>query len=202
MMKNRMLLKKLYETRHHPLDIYDVDIYARLCFKREGITRYTDSIAFDIQHDTDRNGALSPSLHVCVALRYFATGSMQNLVGDSIQIHKSTVFRMMRRVSLARCRHMNTCACMPSMNAQNTNQAKIHGTSFVRGKSSIAGVLRSLHFFLFFLSPSAHSLLHLFCLCHVLPNLTFFRFVKDEFHLLSRTALFSRCPSIKMRISS
>lgn len=139
-----MLLKKLYETRHHPLDIYDVDIYARLCFKREGITRYTDSIAFDIQHET------APSLHVCVALRYFATGSMQNLVGDSIQIHKSTVFRMMRRVSLARCRHMNTCACMPSMNAQNTNQAKIHGTSFVRGKSSIAGVLRSLHFFLFF----------------------------------------------------
>lgn len=53
---------EFYET--HPLDIYDdVDIYARLRFKREGIMRITDLIASDIQHET----ALSPQAHKCVS---------------------------------------------------------------------------------------------------------------------------------------
>ncbi len=87
--------RQILRDRHHPLDIYDdVDIYAHLRFKIEEILRITGLIASDIQHETDRNGALSPSLQVCVALRYFATGSMQNLVGGSIQIHKSTVCRV------------------------------------------------------------------------------------------------------------
>lgn len=51
---------------------------------------------------------------------------MQNVVGDCIQIHKSTVCRVIRRVSLALCRHMNNYVCMPSINAQNTNKQKFH----------------------------------------------------------------------------
>ncbi len=66
------------------------------------------------------------SLQVCVALRYYATGSMQNLVGDSIQIHKSTVCRVIHRVSLALCHHMKNDICMPSINGQNTNRQKFH----------------------------------------------------------------------------
>lgn len=43
--------RRVLRDRHHPLDIYDdVDIYARLRFKREGIMRITDLIASDIQH--------------------------------------------------------------------------------------------------------------------------------------------------------
>lgn len=126
-MKNRKFVDEFLRDRHHPLDIYDdVYKYARLRFKIEGIKRITDLIAPDIHHKTDRNGALSSSLQVCVALRYFATSSLQNLVGDSIQIHKSTVCRVIRRVSLALCHHMNNYMCMPSINVQNTNRQKFH----------------------------------------------------------------------------
>lgn len=56
--------QRVLRDRHHPLDIYDdVDIYARLRFKREGIMRITDLIASDIQHET----ALSPQAFKCVS---------------------------------------------------------------------------------------------------------------------------------------
>ena len=51
----------------------------------------TDLLAAELQHDMDRNGALSPSLQVCLPLQYVATETFQNLGGDSIQAHKSTV---------------------------------------------------------------------------------------------------------------
>ncbi len=109
------------------MDIYDdVDIYAHLRFKREGILRITGLIASDIQHETDRNGVLSPSLQVCVALRYFATGSMQNLVGDSIQIHKSTVCRVNRRVSLALCRHIKKLHACQALTDKIQTRQKFH----------------------------------------------------------------------------
>ena len=81
-----------------PLDIYDdIDLYSRFRIPRAEIQKITDLLAEDLQHD----GALSPSLQVCLALRYFATGSFQNLVGDSIQVHKSTACRAIRTVALS-----------------------------------------------------------------------------------------------------
>lgn len=89
------------------MDIYDdVDIHARLCFKREGIMQMTDLIASDIQHETDWNGTLLPGLQVCVAFHYFATKSMQNLVGDSIQF--------------TNLQYVEWSATGTSINAQNT----------------------------------------------------------------------------------
>ncbi len=76
------------------------------------------------------------------------------------------------------------------------------GTCLVRGKSSIACVLRSLHFFLTSFTslcskPFAFILFVMSCqISH------FFRFVTDEFNLLSMTVFFSLYPSIQIRISS
>uniref|UniRef100_A0A667ZBL6 DDE Tnp4 domain-containing protein n=1 Tax=Myripristis murdjan TaxID=586833 RepID=A0A667ZBL6_9TELE len=85
--------QRVLRERLNPLDKYDdIGLYSRFRFPRAEIQRITDLLAADLQHHTDRNGALSPSLQVCLALRYFATGSFQNLVGDSIQVHKSTRF--------------------------------------------------------------------------------------------------------------
>ena len=107
--------QRVLRDRLNPLDMYDdVDLYMRFRFCRTEIKRITDLLANDLRHDTDRNGALSPSLQVCLALRYFATGSFQSLVGDSIQVHKSTVCRTVRSVALSLCRRINTFVGFPS----------------------------------------------------------------------------------------
>lgn len=107
--------ERVIRDRLHPFDQYDdVDLFSRFRFRRAELRRITDLLAVDLQHDTDRNGALSPSLQVCVALRYFATGSFQNLVGDSVQVHKSTVCRTVRAVAVSLCKHIDTYVRFPT----------------------------------------------------------------------------------------
>ncbi|KAL7403918.1 hypothetical protein ABVT39_006958 [Epinephelus coioides] len=100
--------KRVLRDRIHPLDVYDdFDIYCRYRFRRAQIMRITDMLTPAIEHGSESNGALPPSLQVTIALQYFATGSMQNVVGDTIQVHKSTVCQAVRRVALALCGHLN-----------------------------------------------------------------------------------------------
>ena len=137
--------QRVLRDRLHPLDIYDdVDIYARLRFRKDGIMKITDMmLAEDIQHNSDLNGALPPSIQVCVALRYFATGSFQNIIGDTIQIHKSTVCRTVRRAAVALCTRINDFVYMPVEN-QNLNytRQKFHA---VAGFPDVIGCIDGTH---------------------------------------------------------
>ena len=78
----------------------DVDLYAQFRFCRAELLRITGLLDSDLQHNTNRNLALSLAMQVCLALRYFATGSSQNLVGDSVQI-KTTKAHVQTNISRA-----------------------------------------------------------------------------------------------------
>ena len=78
-----MRQQHVVHDRLYPLDIYDDFEYLCFNFPQAEIQRITDLLAADLQRDTDRNSTLSPSLQVYLA--YFATGSFQNLVGDSFK---------------------------------------------------------------------------------------------------------------------
>ena len=62
------------------------------------VNMIVDSLAPFIAHETDRNFALSPEQQVRLALRYLASGSYYMSVGDSHNVHKSTVSRTLHRV--------------------------------------------------------------------------------------------------------
>ena len=136
--------QRVLRDRLHPLDMYDdFDLYSRFRFPRAEIETITDLLAADLQHDSDRNGALSPSLQVCLALRYFATGSFQNLVGDSIQVHKSTVCRAIRKVALSLCKRLNEYVKFPTQpEPQNTTRQKLHQ---IAGFPDILGCVDGTH---------------------------------------------------------
>ena len=55
----------------------------------------------ELQHPMQRNSALSPAMQTMLALRFFATGSFQQIVGDSIKVSKTTVCRAISRVTEA-----------------------------------------------------------------------------------------------------
>lgn len=145
--------QRVLRDRIHPLEVYDdVDIHARYRFRRDQIMHITDMLSDDIKHQSELNGALSPSLQVCIALRYFATGSMQNVVGDTIQVHKSTVCRAIRRVSLALCRRLNEHVTMPSAARQHAVTQKLYN---VAGFPDVVGCVDGTHFKI--KAPSTHE---------------------------------------------
>ncbi|XP_050506243.1 putative nuclease HARBI1 [Diabrotica virgifera virgifera] len=47
---------------------------------------------------TERNNPVSPLTQILITLRYYATGCFQQVIGDLVEIHKSTVCRIVHRV--------------------------------------------------------------------------------------------------------
>ena len=77
---------RLFNAR---LDDYlsENDVKSRFRFGRDSINYLVD----DLARNTARNHALSPLVQVFVALRFFASGSFLEVIGDTFGLPKSTV---------------------------------------------------------------------------------------------------------------
>ena len=71
-------------------------------------------IEADLQHPTGRNQSLSPALQLAVGLRFYACGSFQQVVGDTANMHKSTVCRSISRVTDAIVKRKSMFLSWPS----------------------------------------------------------------------------------------
>ena len=61
-----------------------------------------DLVAEEITPDTNRNHAVSVEMQVLITLRFLASASFLQVIGDTfLGFHKSTVSRLVRRVSQA-----------------------------------------------------------------------------------------------------
>ena len=93
---------RIVRERVDPLELYDdVDLVKRFRFRRRDIEFILHEIEGELQHRSERNSALPPSLQLLLALRFFASGSFQNVVGDSIHVSAPTVCRAVRKVAVA-----------------------------------------------------------------------------------------------------
>ena len=103
--RNRVRRPRIFRDRTNPLDVYDdTDILRRFRMSRITIFEVIDLISADIEHATDRNHAISPTIQTLCALRYYATGNFQKVTGDIHGISQPSVSRIINRVSRALCR--------------------------------------------------------------------------------------------------
>ena len=94
--------ERVFRDRTNPLEIYDdQQLIERYRFNRQSILRLTDVLMESLESSTFRNFALTPVLKVLVALRYFASGSFQGVIGDTFGIAQPTVSRAIYCVSYA-----------------------------------------------------------------------------------------------------
>ena len=81
-------------------------------FDRQSIYELSDCL--QLGHSTFRSCALPAVLQLLIALRFYATGSFQSVMGEVFHVHKSTVSRVIHRVSNGRTRLLNTVVKFPS----------------------------------------------------------------------------------------
>ena len=93
-----------FRFRGEMADMIDKELKTRYRFSKNSIEFIADLISEDIERDTKRNKALSPFTQVLMFLRYVASGSFQQVVGDTIGVDKSSVSRVVHRVAEALCR--------------------------------------------------------------------------------------------------
>ncbi|XP_060882080.1 putative nuclease HARBI1 [Metopolophium dirhodum] len=91
---------RLYRDRFNPLEHYDdLDFKNRFRLTKNTFMILLNVIGKDIKHDTNRSYAIKPEVQLLIALRFYATGAFQTVIGDHIQVHKSSVCRIIKRVS-------------------------------------------------------------------------------------------------------
>ena len=66
---------------------------------REGIYTVCDELREDLEKSTKRSRSLPVSLQIMIALRYYASGSYMNVIGDAYGVSKMSVSRCINIVS-------------------------------------------------------------------------------------------------------
>ncbi|XP_047518574.1 putative nuclease HARBI1 isoform X2 [Pieris napi] len=94
--------RKVFKKRIYNFNLFDENEFIdRFRVSKEVAIYITDSIKNEITSNTDKNLAVKPIDQVLVTLQYYASGSFMRCVGDMSGLHKSTVCRIIRRVTLA-----------------------------------------------------------------------------------------------------
>ena len=94
---NRVSIRKdrVFRDRSHPLDIYDdAELIRRYRMPRHCILDLIDTLSTDLEPPTMRSHSIPASLQIFAALRYYATGSFQQVY---IIIYLNNTYRNVSR---------------------------------------------------------------------------------------------------------
>lgn len=119
--------ERTFRDRSDPLAFNDSYLYERYRFSRDGIAYICRLLNPYIANNTRRNRALTVPQTVCIALRFFASGTFLYTVGDAENISKASVCRSVRTVYLSLKRLLNVFITFPGHKAIRTIKHAFYG---------------------------------------------------------------------------
>ena len=115
--------ERLVRDRLNPFDSYtDAEFYGRFHLTRPVVVDLVELLCDQLEHMTARSNAAPELLQVLIALKFYATGSHLQVIGDTFSIHISTVSRILENVTLAIVAHLDEYVRMPTLH--NTLEMK------------------------------------------------------------------------------
>ena len=95
--RQQQFTRRLFRDRTNPLDfLSDQQIIRNYRFDREGIYSLSDELWEDLEKSTKRSRSRPVSLQIMIALRYYASGSYMNVIGDAHGVSKMSVSRCIK----------------------------------------------------------------------------------------------------------
>uniref|UniRef100_A0A8C2BR91 DDE Tnp4 domain-containing protein n=1 Tax=Cyprinus carpio TaxID=7962 RepID=A0A8C2BR91_CYPCA len=107
-------INRVLRDRQDPLAQRESVIVERYCFSREGVIYIMNLLEPHIKCSTRRSRALTTAQTVCIALRFFASGTFLYTIGDAENLVKSAVCRAIRKVYLALKQFLGVFVVFPS----------------------------------------------------------------------------------------
>uniref|UniRef100_A0A8C1NWL1 Putative nuclease HARBI1 n=1 Tax=Cyprinus carpio TaxID=7962 RepID=A0A8C1NWL1_CYPCA len=105
---------RVFRDRQDPLAQRERVIVERYRFSREGVIYIINLLEPHIKCSTRRSRALTTAQTVCIALRFFASGTFLYTIGDGENLVKSAVCRAIRKVYLALKQFLGVFLVFPS----------------------------------------------------------------------------------------
>ena len=91
---DRIPIPQIFRDRRHPLERFDdFEVYHKYRFPRLEIYHLTDEVAPFIQVANRGEWTVPPLLQICITLRFYASGSFQDIIGDCTGKHDIESFR-------------------------------------------------------------------------------------------------------------
>lgn len=91
--------ERVFRDPLNPLEVSDAHLLRYYRFPRADIMWLCDELQEDIGRVTRRSHAIPTHTQVLVALRFYASGSFQSVLGDSVGLSQSSVSRIVEKVS-------------------------------------------------------------------------------------------------------
>ena len=119
--------ERVLRDRQDPFAHNDHYLYERYRFSRQGLIYLRDLLEPYIANSTRRSRALTVSQTLCIALRFFATGTFLYSVGDAENIGKTAVCGAVRKVYLALKKLMDVFITFPGHVGLNAIKEGFYG---------------------------------------------------------------------------
>jgi hypothetical protein len=122
----------------------DNELHQRYRFSRQTIRYITRLVADEISPATNRSHAVSAINQVLITLRFLASGSFQQVTGDTVaSLDKSSVCRIIRRVTVALSRKIDQFVKFPD--TQEERDAIKQGLYEIANFPCAIGVIDASH---------------------------------------------------------
>lgn len=145
--------ERIFRDRVHPLDLYDdIQLYQRYRFDRQTLLELIDLVRDDLQSGTYRNQALPPELKILAALRFYASGSFQQVTGDTVHISQPSMSRIITEVTNSLTRYLQDVIQFPKPNDAARLSAEFYD---VAQFPAVIGVIDGTHIWI--IGPSNHE---------------------------------------------
>lgn len=97
--------------RFNPLEEYDDEAFRlRFRLRKDSVSDLVKILAKDLEHQTRRGLPLTPMQQVLIALRFYATGTFQRVIGDLFGVSVFAACRVIHKVpGLLRSKNDNSC---------------------------------------------------------------------------------------------
>lgn len=98
---DRLRRERVFRDRLNPLDVSDFHLLQHYRLPRHEILQLCEEIGPQIRRRTSRTRAIPVHTQILVALRFFASGTFQNVVGDTVGLSQPSISRVINSVTEA-----------------------------------------------------------------------------------------------------
>lgn len=136
--------RRVYPDRRNLFEILDErEFKIRFRLSRQSVMYILHLIGDQLEPPTKRNKAICARDQLLITLRFYATASFQQLIGDTVNVNKSTICRIIRKVSRQLASLKNMYVKMPTTN-EEISETNL-GFYQIRGFPGVVGTIDCTH---------------------------------------------------------
>lgn len=146
--------RKVYKSIFDPLfDFDDGELIRRYRFDSAGIEFLCNILRAELEYPSRRSRAISVETQVLTTLRYLASGSFQQVIGDTLNISQPSASRCIDRVVSALCNHAKDYVAFPERDSMDNTYQEFYS---IAGFPRVCGCIDGTHIRI--LAPHDNSL--------------------------------------------